>query len=530
MRFRLIIGLLSALSLSQGPLTGQVIAVHFKDQKAAKKYKHNLTEYRGEMVVIGEPKQGIVYQREKNNLTFVPNGSNQIFVVNPKQPEKHAYFLVEGKKVEASKKNRLTIQGHHIQKLTLLMPDETLPGLAKEYNIRSIQIEHYQGLRDAQEPGTRSWQAEHVRVITSMERLRVWLLNTGYPGALRDLDKRIKKQNRQVRGESLRLRGEQARSSVEAMDIPLRLEELSQEISGGEHVFRAHQSQHLCIYYIDTISEAEAAAALLLGEEIIEGFRAEFVDPYLDEAYEDFIPDGRFHEFLFVPNNVEHFKRYASGFWRVRWEQDQQVMKGGRTTGPMPGPGMRDYWRTEEIDLQGIICHALGHSLASLHYGQGSMHLTQDWLSEALGYYISFDHLGRNSVTCFAFNREKAGYVKRERKAKKKGEKTVVEGRRDIYNEVALKEGRKIDQIALKTLFELEDADLAKSWSFFDFVARKEAKAGQQWLRAAGRYSSSRSTFIAKWRAAAADILGVSPAEAFRSIEERWRAYAQSEQ
>ena len=91
-------------------------------------------------------------------------------------------------------------------------------------------------------------------------------------------------------------------------------------------------------------------------------------------------------------------------------------------------------------------------------------------------------------------------------------------------------EKRSIDQIALKTLFELEDADLAKSWSFYDYVCRKEGKAGQEWLRAAGECSRNRQTFLQKWREAAASILTVSPGEAFRSLEERWRSYASTEQ
>ena len=97
-------------------------------------------------------------------------------------------------------------------------------------------------------------------------------------------------------------------------------------------------------------------------------------------------------------------------------------------------------------------------------------------------------------------------------------------------NEIALTMGRPIDQLALRRIFDMDDADLAKSWSFFDYLARKEGKAGQRWLRAAATHSRSRSTFITKWREAAADILGVGAADAFNTLERRWREYASGEQ
>ncbi|MCB9915160.1 MAG: hypothetical protein H6828_08430 [Planctomycetes bacterium] len=510
----------------------QVIAVHFKDEKAAGKYKDHLTEYRGELVVIGEPKVGFVYSEQNHNLSYVPNGSNELFVVDPKDPGKFAYFVVDGERVEASKKNKLVIQGAHVKGLTMLMRDQTLPGLSKEYNIRTQQIEEFRADRDRYDKTSREWQARHVRLVTAMERLVGWLESTGFPAAIKSLQKDLAKENKAARDEAIRARGQAALDSVEACEVPETLKSLSQEASGGHDVFHGFQSQHLRIYYCDPITDAEAEAALELGERVIEGFRAEFVDPYLAEDYVDHIPDRRFHEFLFVPDDIPKYEKYTTGFYGVSWRENREqrlAMGGGRTTGGRPEPMFIDFWKMRDNDLQGIVCHSLGHSLASLHYG-GGMSLNQDWLAEAVGYQVSFEHLGRNNVTCKAFDKEKSGYLKRDKQERKEGEKTVGEGRRDVYNQVALSEGRSIDQIALKTLFELEDADLAKSWSFYDYVCRKEGKAGQEWLRAAGECSRNRQTFLQKWREAAASILTVSPGEAFRSLEERWRSYASTEQ
>ena len=193
-------------------------------------------------------------------------------------------------------------------------------------------------------------------------------------------------------------------------------------------------------------------------------------------------------------------------------------MLGGRGQrwARVPGPGLRQR-------------HAIGHALAGVHYGGERRSIRQDWLAEGVAYYLSFEFLARNGVTCKAFDVERSGYVRREAK-RDEGEKTVGVARRDLYNEVALKAGRPIDQLARRDLVVMDDADLAKSWSFFDYVARKEGEAGQRWLRSAGRHAWEDSTFLANWRADAAAILGVDPGRAFKDVEDRWKEFARGDQ
>jgi hypothetical protein len=97
-----------------------------------------------------------------------------------------------------------------------------------------------------------------------------------------------------------------------------------------------------------------------------------------------------------------------------------------------------------------------------------------------------------------------------------------------VYNAIALELGRPIDQLARKSLFELDDADLAKSWSFLDYIARAEGKPGQLWLRSAGEHSHNDKTFLAEWRTDAARILGVGEADAFKAMDARWRQFAET--
>ena len=48
----------------------------------------------------------------------------------------------------------------------------------------------------------------------------------------------------------------------------------------------------------------------------------------------------------------------------------------------------------------------------------------------------------------------------------------------------------------------------------------------QRWLRLAGALSLERSTFIAAWREAATELLGVGPGKSLRVLDERWRDWA----
>jgi hypothetical protein len=507
---------------------GQIVAIGFEDEKAAKKYKHLLVDIRGQAMVVGEVEQGIRF--EGNTLTINKSGSITLFVADPTKPEVPAYAVKDGERVPTAKKNRVSVNGQTVGQVLVLMREESLPGLAREYEIRVEQIDEIKAARDVEDKGSSAWMTQHMRVIGAMERLDSWLRSTGYAPAADKLLKELERERKGVREEAVRARAQRALASLEHVEPDPELLELSKQLSAGAHVFKAIQTQHLRIDYIDELPTDLVEESMLLGEEIIEGFRAEFVDPYVGEGYPERIPDTVFQRWLYVPDSDAAFEGYSHGFWGVDWTRDREerlAMGGGRIDGALRS-AYRNYRRNRDLDLPGIVTHDIGHALAGLHYGSSGA-IRQDWLSEAVGYYMSFEYLGRNMVTCRAFDHTDAGYVRRELE-RKRGDKTVGIGRRDIYNEVALTKGRPIDQLARKVLFEMDDADIAKSWSFFDYVAREEGKAGQLWLRAAGDESYNPSTFIANWRARAAEHLGVDPARAFSDLEERWKAYARGEQ
>jgi len=185
------------------------------------------------------------------------------------------------------------------------------------------------------------------------------------------------------------------------------------------------------------------------------------------------------------------------------------------------------YWKyNPDSDLEGMVAHELGHVLAQLQYNLSmTKPLAQDWLLEGAGFYVSLEFLGRNSVTCKQF--KETHYVHEK---KKEGERDMKLGLRDYYNALALDSGPSIDKLALKDLYSLDEADVAKSWSFFDFLVKKEGKEGQLFLRAACATSKDKATFIQKWREKANQIFAIDNGDVFKAIDTRWRAFAESGQ
>lgn len=185
-----------------------------------------------------------------------------------------------------------------------------------------------------------------------------------------------------------------------------------------------------------------------------------------------------------------------------------------------------DYWKsTTESDHQGMVAHGLGHALANIWFNNDGMNGAQPWLAEAVGYYISFEFLGRNSVTCKQF--KKRTYA---RDPGAEGLKTVAQGQRAAFNELALRKGSSLDVLAQKTLYQMEDADLAKSWSMFDFIANKEGLKGILFLRSACANARDKSTFIKSWMRESVEIFETKGANPISLLEKRWRDYAAVDQ
>jgi len=523
---------LTAAALTS-PANAQILGIELRGEKAIKKHRKNLVEINGRKMIVGEPLSGISWDSATRTANYHGAGSNVLFVADPKNPKKVPYRFKRGERISSGIKGKVSIQGGDIAKIHAHLPEQSLMGLAEEYELRIEALDALEDERKAYSKGTAEWFAAQERVVVHLERLENWLRRTAFPVAADNVARDVKKERKVKLVEGVDARALRARASIEKVPTPALLESSVQEYGGGKWAFRVHQSQHVRITHCAEVVSDEVAMGLLeLAERLIEGVRVDLVDPYRSEIYTDNIPDRWFQEFYLGPDDLHMHEKIWESYYAQNWgERKTERLKAPGTWTNM-GPPLRrvNYWRIGDgADLDGRIAHGLGHTLADLHYGGGLQGMGQDWLEEAVGYYLSIEYLGRNNVTCHGHydpEKDRYGKAKREGEQKKKGDKPLRMGLRDFFVEHALAAGPRYDKLIPKIRFELNEADLCKAWSFYEFIVKSEGEKGQRLLRATCKRASNRSTLVNSLREDGAALYDLKGVNFYVWIDERWRAWA----
>ncbi|MCC7012837.1 MAG: hypothetical protein IT454_09770 [Planctomycetes bacterium] len=513
---RLLLALFALCTLST-LAPADIIAIRFKDPKTATKHKDNAVLRGGELMLVGEKYEA----RSKDNTTVV-------IVANSDDPLKVPYKFNKAGELDGVK-DTVSIANDQIAGTILLSKDGTLMSLAQDYSDRRRDYEDHVAARNAQAKGSPAWMVAHQRVLLRGERLKSWLESMCYPGAALKLEKELAKE-RKLATEATASRLETARNSVKTGSVPEDLTRVAQEVSGGTDKYAVQESMHCRIIYRDGIDELRVKQLLELAEEVIDGWRVEFVDPYLDETFEDFIQDHTFIEWFFAYDDIPKSEAYMTKFYKMGFQpehKEESLLSEGHGIQRGMAPEYAYYWRIGEgNDLEGIVTHNLGHVLANIHFDKRRMGMEQDWLEEACGLWISLEWLGRNSANCKAWA-EPGKYV---HQAKKSGEKTAQIGLRDWYNTIALQAGSTLDKLFTRSLFEMGDGDLAKAWSFFDWIAKKNGLQGQLFLRQCCNLSRTKNTFLNDLRAKTEEIYELQGVDAYKEIDKRWKDFAETGQ
>lgn len=530
----LLVLLLAAVLASKAD--AQVYAFRFKDPDDAKKYKKQTIDWNGDQVILVEVKRGT----EKVNGVWQinPQARIEFYVQNQEDPSDLPYKVTdEGLAEEANKKLVIGVMGDKFGSLQPYMAGESFYTLAKEYERRQRLLEQLEEARDELKKGSPEWLAKHDAYVGELEMLRAWLEGSGYLRAANKLDRDINKAAK-LMDAARNERAEAAAASVKMVETPADLAAAAEKLGGPSLKFKVQESMHLRIIYHSGIEDERVAGLLVLGENALDGFRREFVDPYLGEDYPDRIPDRLIEEFFFGPDDLGFHEKFLGEYYKQGWgpnkEEALKSMGSARRRSDGKQQSWRlEYWRIDEqSDLECIVLHRLGHTLAELHY---SIQNNQDWLEEGAGYYLSFAYLNRNTVTCGAFEppKEQEGTVARgpgPKKDDKDETETVVklQGLREIMAEMALRVGPPFPQLAKTELWAFKNEHMAKSWAFFDYVAREEGKQGQLWLRAVARSAgASQDAFLGKVREATEEAYELQGVDALRELENRWKAYLQ---
>ncbi len=514
----------------------QIYALQFKDEKAAKSFSKQLYDWEGKQVLLVMLKSGIT-KKADGNFEWAPNSRLEFFVQDQDDPSKVAFKIV-GDELEAAEKSLVVgVQSDRVTGLQSFMSRESFATLAKEYERRTRELDELAKRQADEAKGSPPWFALARLKVQAMEQLMIWLRETGYARAANRLQRDLLRERKSL-DEGTRARVERALGSIHEAKLTPKFTEVAKAVAPGVN-FAMQESQHLRILFHDGVDAARVASLLELGEQAIELFKNEFVDPYAGPDFKDLIPDGLFEEFYFGKEDPKQHERMLVEYYGQGWGSGKQREDRLKAQGARRRVENRNlaYWQIgDKEDLEGIVLHELGHTLAELHY---EIVAGQDWLSEGSGYYLSFALLSRNNVNCFAFEPEKGpsdgtvakGPGSAKPKAPAKKTVAVMQGAREVMAEMALMAGPPMDQLAKKELWDFQNEDMAKSWAWYDWISRRCGKQGQLWLRRSSKIANaSRDAFLVELRSMTAEVFAMGPdKDPIAVLEQRWQDYLAKE-
>lgn len=521
---RLLTALLAVICLAANA-TAQIYKIEFKDPKSAKKYKQHCVEVNDELLLVGEIKAGVKLDEAANKLMLSP--TIELWVADMDSPRACPYKVVKGEKVKAGSKATVSLNRDDVEHILVFMNDQSFWGLTKEYGKRLDEIDDLKKQRDTLKKGTPEWKSKQTALIQTMERLKSWLDSTIYSKTAKKVKREIDaemKASKEANAQRLEL----AKQSIKLVPTPEDLARVVKETFGDAVKFRVGESQHIRIIFREEIGEERVKSLLELGENLIEGFRVQFIDPYISDDYKDYLPDGMFAEYCFTPDDVSSYENFLGKYYGLQledktkqWLREKKINGNPFQRGTAPKychPSLNG----DQADFEGIIAHSMGHHLVNIHYNQDRSNNVTDWLYEGVGNWLSLEYLGRNSVQCVNFDIGK--YAKKHEA--ETGDTALRQGTADIYHRLALEEGPTIDTLALKGLADFADPDVAKSYSLFNFVAKSQGEKGQRWLRACCNAGAVPGQFIPQWRKKGEEIFETTGLDIFKKINDEWVAFA----
>jgi hypothetical protein len=508
--------------------SAQILKIEFKDPKKAKNYKDNCIEVNEELILVGEAKSGIELKLEENKITYSPK-TNELWVTDMNNPKVCPYKVdAKGEKQRGAGKCVISINGDDIKNIQVFMKDQSFWGMSKEYARRDDEIDDLKKQRDASHKGTREWKDRENAVIQAMERMKSWLEETLYKRAAKRVAKEIDAESKAAK-EANAQRLALAKASIKLVATPDDLTKVAKECWGDAISFHTQESMHVRMVYREDVGDERVKSLMELAENLIDGFRVSFVDPYVSDDFKDYVPDDKmFAEYFFGPDEMPPFENFCKKYYghaiAEGAHRDEMLKMTGFPFHRGTAPAYVNPSRTKnDSDFEGIVTHQMGHWLVNLHYNQDRMSDVADWLYEGVGNWLSLEYLGRNTVQCVQFrDLEYAKKLKGQT-----GETNLLKGTADLYHRLALDKGPTVDQLALKKLAQFEDEDIAKAFSFFSFIAKmQQGEKGQRFLRACCNAGGVQG-FLQQWRKKADEIFGVSGADVFKKVEDDWKKYAE---
>jgi hypothetical protein len=508
------------------PGLAQIVEVEVRAEKAVRAQRPYLIERGGRTFLLGEPRWALE-RDEAGQPVFPAEGFFELdlFVADPEHPEEVPYVW-KGERREARWGTReAALPREVLVGIRVLTASLTLETLAADVRARQARIAALERRRAGLPRGSEAWHDAHYLVLDLHRRLQLVLERHGFAAAARALDAEVAKLAKEAGRDPRWARGADARSEFRRLDPPERLVEVAAALSGP--TFTLYESRHLRLVSDGRTDAAEARALLALGEEIIEGFRREHVDP---TPLPDRIPERVFVEYWFGPDDDASFVRYYEDYYGLSFgtPEQKEAQRGGRGRYDLLGtPRVAlAYYRLGHFDEpRRFFVHRLGDVLAGVHYSDwlGDGHLPRlAWLTEAGGIETAFEFLGLLGEPCISRRLDSSG---------------KAEARPRAWNEhprahqLALARAcpKPLGQLLQRDLLELGHADLAKGWSLYRFLLEDGAR-GMGLLTAAGRLARDPATFEHSFAAEVARTYGFrAEDEPLAQLERRWLAWLPEE-
>jgi len=131
-----------------------------------------------------------------------------------------------------------------------------------------------------------------------------------------------------------------------------------------------------------------------------------------------------------------------------------------------------------------------------------------DWMKEGLGYYLSFEIMGSNTVSCTNF--VKTHYANGETQGKQE-KLEPTDSFRDHFKKLA-KKAPSIEIISPLHMKDIREKEVAKAWALFDYILKYDQEVGQDWLSISSRAKDSEASGshnglnVNEWRNETADL------------------------
>ncbi|MGB0952419.1 MAG: hypothetical protein ACPG31_04265 [Planctomycetota bacterium] len=508
---RPILLLFAAILILGGSASAQVYALEFSDEKYQKPFKKQLFDWNGKTVLIVEVGPDMKYGSE-GEPTWEEEERISFYVQDQSDPTNIGYVLdKEGRRKLKKKKLVVALSSERVEGLLPFLPQESFVTLAK---VATRELAKIDALEDAikeakaDPEGKAALQRELVQAIRDYQ---FWLRRTGYSKAADDLEKPLKKLHKALGHKTGKV--VEASYKIRTVEPSEKLVEAGHRVGGPRLNFQIQESERLRIVYHTGIEDAAIERMLQLGERVIDEFHARAIAPTLPEGAADPLGEGIFLELFLGTKERMHQEKMLGDYYGLEWGKYMGDADKGRNRGNHFYPEDRDlsYWRVDEqVDIEGVLLHRLGHALAKRAYGVEKD--KQDWIEEGLGYQLSLRYLGHSNGSCVVFpNFERSN-----------ASQVIQESMETRIAKAALADGPAFQNLFGLQLYTYEVQHVAKAWAFMAYLDSAAGSVGHTWLRELTPTLKERN-YTEGWYQRMTALFGLGKGNAPQLLESQWK-------